>query len=211
VLLDDKVDLEVPLDDLASARAGCAQADRVSEGDGILHPHTRRVADYSHIDPSDVEADAGNKSAGAKDATSAAPTAARAISLQAARDAGRKARRGHKEDKAASLKGTPISLARGARGSLRKIGFDRGQISDHPHLDQLKAWSRACTIPAISSSRRCRLRRSDAGRDIRHRIGAGAERCLLRPACPQAIRRRHRPVRRRPCPDQIKAATRSRH
>ena len=38
----------------------------------------------------------------------------------------------------------------------------------------------------------------------RHRAGAGAQRRLLHPARPQAVRRRRRPVRRRPCarPDQ---------
>ena len=55
VLLDDKVDLDVPLEDTRRARARCAQADRVPEGDGIFHadPARRRVfADR----PVDVEA-----------------------------------------------------------------------------------------------------------------------------------------------------------
>src|SRR5215211_3552442 len=61
VLLDDKVDLEVPLDDLAvhepDARKLIAFLKAME-----FSTLTRRVADYSQIDPSDVEADAGYKS-----------------------------------------------------------------------------------------------------------------------------------------------------
>src|SRR5882724_11655857 len=61
VLLDDKVDLEVPLDDLAvhepDARKLIAFLKAME-----FSTLTRRVADYSQIDPSDVEAAAGNKS-----------------------------------------------------------------------------------------------------------------------------------------------------
>ena len=61
VLLDDKVDLEVPLDDLAvhepDARKLIAFLKAME-----FSTLTRRVAEYSQIDPSDVEADAGNKS-----------------------------------------------------------------------------------------------------------------------------------------------------
>src|SRR6266481_1813201 len=62
VLLDDKVDLEVPLDDLAvhepDARKLIAFLKAME-----FSTLTRRVADYSQIDPSDVDADAGHKSA----------------------------------------------------------------------------------------------------------------------------------------------------
>src|SRR6201996_4545962 len=62
VLLDDKVDLEVPLDDLAvhepDARKLVAFL-KAMEFSGL----TKRVAEYSQIDPSDVSADAGGKSA----------------------------------------------------------------------------------------------------------------------------------------------------
>jgi DNA polymerase-1 len=61
VLLDDKVELEVPLDDLAvhepDARKLIAFLKAME-----FSTLTRRVAEYSQIDPSDVEADAGNKS-----------------------------------------------------------------------------------------------------------------------------------------------------
>src|SRR6201989_519247 len=61
VLLDDKVDLAVPLDDLAvnerDARKLIAFLKAME-----FSTLTRRVAEYSQIDPSDIEADAGNKS-----------------------------------------------------------------------------------------------------------------------------------------------------
>src|SRR4029077_11719243 len=62
VLLDDKVELDVPLDDLAvhepDARKLIAFLKAME-----FSTLTRRVADYSQIDPADIEADAGNKSA----------------------------------------------------------------------------------------------------------------------------------------------------
>ena len=62
VLLDDKVKLDVPLDELAvhepDARKLIAFLKAME-----FSTLTRRVADYSQIDPADVETDAGNKSA----------------------------------------------------------------------------------------------------------------------------------------------------
>src|SRR6478752_7236411 len=70
VLLDDKVELDVPLDDLAvhepDARKLIAFLKAME-----FSTLTRRVADYSEINPSDVAADAGGKSAPA--ATAAPP------------------------------------------------------------------------------------------------------------------------------------------
>src|SRR3979411_337360 len=72
VLLDDKVDLEVPLDELV-----------VHEPDGRkliaflkameFSSLTRRVAEYSQIDPSDVAADTGNKNGAASASPPPAP------------------------------------------------------------------------------------------------------------------------------------------
>src|ERR1700748_1515561 len=62
VLLDDKVDLEVPLDELAvhepDARKLIAFLKAME-----FSTLTKRVADYSEIDPSDVTADGGGKTA----------------------------------------------------------------------------------------------------------------------------------------------------
>src|SRR6202795_4388340 len=65
VLLDDKVKLDVPLDELAvhepDARKLIAFLKAME-----FSTLTRRVAEYSQIDPSDVDADASNKSGGAR-------------------------------------------------------------------------------------------------------------------------------------------------
>src|SRR5690348_13812995 len=64
VLLDDKVELEVPLDELVvqepDARKLIAFL-KAMEFSGL----TKRVAEYSQIDPSNIEADAGSKSGSA--------------------------------------------------------------------------------------------------------------------------------------------------
>src|SRR5215216_2265952 len=71
VLLDDKVDLEVPLDELAvhepDARKLIAFLKAME-----FSTLTRRVADYSQIDPSDIEADTDNKSGTSTKAASTA-------------------------------------------------------------------------------------------------------------------------------------------
>jgi DNA polymerase-1 len=142
VLLDDKVDLEVPLDDLAvhepDARKLIAFLKAME-----FSTLTRRVAEYSHIDPSDVEADVANKSAGAKDAASAAPANKSSgtsgdLFAGAATPAAKPG--AAREDKAASPKGTPISLAAAREEAIRKIGFDRKKYQTIGSIDQLKAW-----------------------------------------------------------------------
>ena len=203
VLLDDKVDLEVPLDDLAvqepDARKLIAFLKAME-----FSTLTRRVADYSHIDPSDVEADTANKSAGARDAGSAAPAKASAggtgdLFAGAATPVARPG--AAKDDKAASVKGTPVSLAAAREEAIREDRVRSQEISDHRQPRPAQGLDRARARYRPSRHRGdVGLDRSDAGRNIRHRTGARAQRCLLRPARPQAIRRRHRPVRCRPCP-----------
>src|SRR5271169_7031758 len=81
VLLDDKVALDVPLDELAvhepDARKLIAFLKAME-----FSTLTRRVSDYSQIDPADVEADTGNKNA----ASAAPPTAATPTSSAASGD-----------------------------------------------------------------------------------------------------------------------------
>src|SRR5215208_2417925 len=76
VLLDDKVDLDVPLDDLAvhepDARKLIAFLKAME-----FSTLTRRVAEYAQIDPADVEPDASNKSAGARPAASSSAPSSR--------------------------------------------------------------------------------------------------------------------------------------
>src|SRR3978361_462150 len=107
VLLDDKVDLDVPLDELAvhepDARKLIAFLKAME-----FSTLTRRVADYSQIDPADVEAAAGNKSAASTTAPAAAKAAGATGDLFANPVTAKPG--ADKQDKAASVKGTPISL-----------------------------------------------------------------------------------------------------
>jgi DNA polymerase-1 len=159
VLLDDKVDLEVPLDDLAvhepDARKLIAFL-KAMEFSSL----TRRVAEYSQIDPADIEPDAGNKSGAsvfgplpgtgseaasgvgsqgaangdlfARGETPASPAGARG---SAPSKIG-----GDKQDKAASLKGTPISLAAARAEATRKLPVDRSKYQTIRSLSELNAW-----------------------------------------------------------------------
>jgi len=136
VLLDDKVALDVPLDDLAvhepDARKLVAFLKAME-----FSTLTRRVADYSQIDPSDVDAAADHKSV-------ASPTPARAAGgatgdLFASPPATAKPG-ADKQDKAASVKGTPISLAAARAEAARKLPVDRTKYQTIRSLDQLKAW-----------------------------------------------------------------------
>src|ERR1700676_4540393 len=81
VLLDDNVELDVPLDELAvqepDARKLIAFLKAME-----FSTLTRRVAEYSQIDPADVDANAGNKSGGAS--SSPLPLAGEAGSLGSA-------------------------------------------------------------------------------------------------------------------------------
>src|SRR6202166_676783 len=142
VLLDDKVKLEVPLDELAvhepDARKLIAFL-KAMEFSAL----TRRVSEYSQIDPADVEADAGNKSG----ASTASPSPATAKSGGANGDLFTNASPpatakpgADKQDKAASLKGMPISLAAARAEAARKIPVDRGEYQTIRSLDALKAW-----------------------------------------------------------------------
>src|SRR6202012_2003424 len=74
VLLDDKVALDVPLDELAvqepDARKLIAFL-KAMEFSSL----TRRVAEYAQIDPADIKADAANKSASAGKAAAPLPPA----------------------------------------------------------------------------------------------------------------------------------------
>ena len=209
VLLDDKVDLDVPLDDLAvhepDARKLIAFLKAME-----FSTLTRRVADYSQIDPSDVEADAGNKSARERHAPA---------HLRSARAAGRHHRRSLRglappppsrgptsrtrpqAPRARRFRSPP--RARKRRGRSRSIAANTRPSAASM---QLKAWiARAYDAGHFAIDAQASTDRSDAGRHLRHRAGARAQRCLLRPARPQAIRRR-----RRACSTPASRRTRSR-
>lgn len=142
VLLDDKVDLEVPLDDLAvhepDARKLVAFLKAME-----FSTLTRRVADYAQIDPANVDADPGNKSGASvfsplppSDVTPAQGDAPASAAAPAA-----KARPGGaRDDKNSSLKGTPAALAEARGEAIRKTGFDRKAYQAITGLDQLNAF-----------------------------------------------------------------------
>src|SRR5207244_7691017 len=140
VLLDDKVNLEVPLDELAGHEPDARKLIaflKAMEFSSL----TRRVAEYSQIDPADIEPDAGNKSGASVfgslplaekvdplDGATARPSEGNAAPAALARAGGATPGRpaGGREDKAASLKGTPISLAAARAQAARNTPPDRG-------------------------------------------------------------------------------------
>src|SRR5437588_8768606 len=138
VLLDDKVTLDVPLDELAvhepDARKLIAFLKAME-----FSTLTRRVAEYSQIDPADVEADAASKS-GAKAAAASASQGDNAVGDLFARQPATARPDADKQDKAASLKGSPISLAEARADAIKKIPVDRKKYQTIRSLDVLKAF-----------------------------------------------------------------------
>jgi DNA polymerase-1 len=147
VLLDDKVDLEVPLDDLAvhdpDARKLIAFLKAME-----FSTLTRRVAEYAQIDPADIAADAEMKSGGANGdaapASSAAPAATNGVATAKERPranaAGPNRAAPDKSDKAGSLKGTPVALAAGRAEAARDSRIDRAKYQTIENLGQLNAF-----------------------------------------------------------------------
>jgi DNA polymerase I len=147
VLLDDKVELDVPLDDLAvqepDARKLIAFLKAME-----FSTLTKRVADYSEIDASDVSADGGGKSAPAAPAPRVGNEGVDLLSTfdsptgneRGGAGGGAPAKPGDRSDKSSSLKGTPISLAEARKEAARKLPVDRAKYQTIHSLDELKAW-----------------------------------------------------------------------
>ncbi|SHI03311.1 DNA polymerase I [Bradyrhizobium erythrophlei] len=163
VLLDDKVALDVPLDELAvqepDARKLIAFLKAME-----FSTLTRRVADYAQIDPSDVEADAGNKSGASAfaslplaekvDENGNAPvrqsTAGGDLfdgvrggtptppSPASGRGGAPSSARGRTSAHEQPL--TPISLASARAEAARKIPVDRSKYQTVRSLEELHAW-----------------------------------------------------------------------
>ncbi|MBW8855537.1 MAG: DNA polymerase I, partial [Bradyrhizobium sp.] len=140
VLLDDNVDLEVPLDDLAvhepDARKLIAFLKAME-----FSTLTRRVAEFSQIDPTNVDADPGYSSGASvfsplppSDVVPAPGTGAPQV------PAGQRNASATKEDKAASPKGAPISLAAAREEALRKLPVDRSKYQAIKSLAELNAF-----------------------------------------------------------------------
>ena len=221
VLLDDKVKLDVPLDELAvhepDARKLIAFLKAME-----FSTLTRRVAEYSQIDPSDVEADGKNSSGATARAGSSARLRGRSTRSDPGGDlfaeirtrtppSARKRQRerasaGERQRRRRSSRLTPACARRRARRSGAEDAGRSQQVPDHPQPRcSSTPGSRACTMSVISPSTPRRVR------SIRCRPRCAASRWRWRrttPATsrsPQAVRRWRRPVRRRP-----RARTRSR-
>jgi DNA polymerase-1 len=138
VLLDDKVELEVPIEELAvrepDARKLIAFL-KAMEFSGL----TKRVAEYSEIDASGITADIGGQSDAAAPAK-AKPASTSGDLFAEAAPAPAKIGTGGKEDKSFSLKGTPILLADARKEAARKLPFDRSKYQTIRKLDELHAW-----------------------------------------------------------------------
>jgi DNA polymerase-1 len=153
VLLDDKVELDVPLDDLAvhepDARKLIAFL-KAMEFSSL----TRRVAEYSQIDPANIQADVGTASAspsrGRSDDGGAGPDGAApsdapstppspTLPLKGGGSAPNKSA-DTRGDKSAGLKGTPKALAAARAEEARKTPLDRTQYKTIRNLADLNAW-----------------------------------------------------------------------
>jgi DNA polymerase-1 len=150
VLLDDKVKLDVPLDDLAvhepDARKLIAFLKAME-----FSTLTRRVGEYSQVDPANVTANAGVFSplplAEKVDESGNVPGPSQSGDLFAdqkppspkgrADGAGRS---GDRSDRTASLKGTPKTLAAARAEEARNTPVDRKQYQTIRTLAELKTW-----------------------------------------------------------------------
>ena len=150
------------------ARTRCAQADRVSEGDGIFHPHPPRRG---------VFADRSGRYRGRMPATRrrqrASPLPRRSPLMPPATcfrgDSAAPRGEGHLaaptgRTKPASLKGTPVSLAQAREEAIKKIPIDRKKYQTIRSLDALKAWiARVTRRRPFRDRRDVDFDRSDAG------------------------------------------------
>ena len=151
VLLDDKVKLDVPLDELAvhepDARKLVAFLKAME-----FSTLTRRVAEYSQIDPSDVEADEKNMSgASGKSAGSLPPPPRTAggdlfgnqdapTSSATGKGSGSSVGRGQGKPDKSNIVLTPQALAAARAEEARKTPVDRGKYQTIRSLDQLNIW-----------------------------------------------------------------------
>jgi DNA polymerase I len=150
VLLDDKVKLDVPLDDLAvhepDARKLIAFLKAME-----FSTLTRRVAEYSQIDPTAVQADAGKAGvfsplplAEKVDESGNVPRSDQNGDLFAEQKPttpkGGASKPGDRSDKASSLKGTPQALAATRAEEARNTPVDRKKYQTIRTTAELEAW-----------------------------------------------------------------------
>ena len=138
VLLDDHVALEVPLDDLAVHEPDPRKLIAFLKAMEFT-TLTRRVAEYSQIDPADVAANQQLKSGGGTAVP--APAAASAGTNAAGKPAAAAPKTGDpRTDKSAMSKGTPVSLAEARAEAAKSARIDREKYQTIRSLPELNAW-----------------------------------------------------------------------
>ncbi len=151
VLLDDKVKLDVPLDELAvhepDARKLIAFLKAME-----FSTLTRRVAEYSQIDPSDVAADDKNSSGASGKSAGSSPPPPRAAggdlfgnqdaptSPATGKASASSVGRGHGKPDKSNVVLTPQALAAARAEEARKTPVDRSKYQTIRSLDQLNIW-----------------------------------------------------------------------
>jgi DNA polymerase-1 len=149
VLLDDKVKLDVPLDELAvhepDARKLIAFLKAME-----FSTLTRRVAEYSQIDPSDVAADDKNSSGASGKSAGSSPPPPRAAggdlfgnqdaSPATGKGSASSAGRGQGKPDKSNVVLTPQALAAARAEEARKTPVDRSKYQTIRSLDQLNIW-----------------------------------------------------------------------
>src|SRR6202051_1765779 len=150
VLLDDKVKLEVPLDELAvhepDARKLIAFL-KAMEFSAL----TRRVSEYSQIDPADVEADATNKSGTSGRSAGSPPPPPRAAggdlfgdlappSAASGKSGAPAAGRSQGRPEKSNVVLTPHALAAARAEEARQTRIDRTKYVTIRTLPELNAW-----------------------------------------------------------------------
>ncbi|WP_316177481.1 MULTISPECIES: DNA polymerase I [unclassified Bradyrhizobium] len=154
VLLDDKVALEVPLDDLAVHEPDPRKLIAFLKAMEFT-TLTRRVAEYSHIDPADVSADEQLKSGAGTAASVPSPlvgegqggghptNGASAAPLSPAlphKGEGSPRTGDPRTDKSAMSKGTPASLAESRAEAAKSARIDRDKYQTLRSLPELNTW-----------------------------------------------------------------------
>jgi DNA polymerase I len=150
VLLDDKVKLDVPLDELAVHEPDARKLISFLKA-MEFSTLTRRVAEYSQIDPADVAADGNNKNAtSSPSAGASAPPRAAGGDLFAdqsaptppspasGRGSGQQTGRGRAQADEKPL--TPKALAAARAEAARNTPVDRNKYQTIRSLDALNAW-----------------------------------------------------------------------
>jgi DNA polymerase I len=156
VLLDDKVELDVPLEELAVQEPDPRKLIAFLKA-MEFSTLTRRVAEYSQIDPADVAADGQLKSGGSPAASVPSPLVGEGQGGGAHADGasglppspalphkggGSPQRKtgDPRTDKTASSKGTPAALAAARAEQAKTIKLDHSKYQTVRSLDQLNAW-----------------------------------------------------------------------